>query len=187
MKQILKKGFTIVELTVVIILIAILAAVAIPKLFGIQEDAHASVVRSVANSMKASANAYKAQANVQLQIAIDTPPQQVYTGIVNRTDSTLYYWLDWQSGSSASNRYNIIGVASAETVGNNNAVMPTLSCDDLLYVLTNINPSTNRHWLLGSSTPTTCEWQYFAGSEHYTITYDLTNGDMATNFVVAKL
>lgn len=58
------KGFTLIELVVVIIILGILGAVALPKLINIQGDARMAVMRNVEGSMRAANALLYAKASI---------------------------------------------------------------------------------------------------------------------------
>ena len=55
------KGFTIVELVVVIILLGILAATALPRFMDVNDEAHQAVVEGVSGSLQTGISLYRAQ------------------------------------------------------------------------------------------------------------------------------
>lgn len=65
-------GFTIVELVVVIALLGILAAVALPRFLNVTDDAHAASVNGTAGAFRSAVGLVKAQAVVEQAADNDT-------------------------------------------------------------------------------------------------------------------
>ncbi len=72
MKKLLgKRGFTLIEIVIVIVLLAILAAVAYPKYLDLRDDAHKSADQAVIGSWRAGVHIYFGK-NKEFPSAIDT-------------------------------------------------------------------------------------------------------------------
>lgn len=56
-----KKGFTLVEIVIVIVLLAILAAIAYPKYLDLRDDAHKSADQAIIGSWRAGVHIYYAK------------------------------------------------------------------------------------------------------------------------------
>ena len=77
-----KKGFTLIELMVVIVIIGILAAIAIPKLFGMSAKAKASEVAPAAGTWVKLQQAYSLEIGgygTFVQIAYSEPKSNAFT------------------------------------------------------------------------------------------------------------
>ena len=71
-----QQGFTLIELVVVIVILGILAAVAVPKFIDIQEDARISTLEGMQGTLSSAASLARAQQLVKglaSNIAIDIP------------------------------------------------------------------------------------------------------------------
>ena len=106
-----EEGFSLVELVVVIAVLAILSAVAIPAFVGVQANARASAVKNaLVNGVKecvVRAADNKTTAFAEAQSFLNTKAYQGYTLSTNDTDETCYAALATADNPSQDSNFSI--------------------------------------------------------------------------------
>ncbi len=79
-----QKGFTLLEIIAVLVILGILAAVAVPKYFNMQDDARSSAAQSAISEVKARANQYYAA--ISLRNGTAAPAASVLASVTAAPD-----------------------------------------------------------------------------------------------------
>lgn len=104
------RGFTLVELTAAIVLVAVLAAVALPRFLDLREEARVATLQGIAGTMRSTAVLVQSKALVSgLQPAVSNPAAS--SGGNNRQNEFI---IDTSFGSSEVDWRNLCPESEAE-------------------------------------------------------------------------
>ena len=99
----MKKGFTLIELMIVVVIIGILAAIAIPKFTSIQEDAKRSACRSNMKNISTAEHMYYTRLGHGYATALELESSDILgnaTGMTCPADGSAYvYTIDNTAGA----------------------------------------------------------------------------------------
>ena len=120
MKMNMKKGFTLVELMVVILIVGILAAVAIPLMQGRIDKAKWSEANATAGTIRTAVRAYAAETSIATAIAnatgtLDTVALQGYLGFnASDLEGTYFTAADYEITSVNANGIAVVEVTASK-------------------------------------------------------------------------
>lgn len=161
------RGFTLIELVVVIIILAILAAVALPRFISVTDDAHESAVRGTGGALASAVLLVRSQWEVNRSTGVANPNLNVAGFGEDNVDVNSDGWPVGIDDGAA-----VGSVADCQDIWNNilQGSAPTLGGATPDYVAT----------LAGQ----VCTYTYQGQGLNDTIVYDADKGTVTTNYTL---
>jgi MSHA pilin protein MshB len=165
------KGFTLIELVVVIVILGILAAVALPRFINVTKDAHESAVKGVGGALASAVLLVRSQWEVNRSNGSDTIPNTDVTGFGDGTvDVNAAGWpLGTGAALSCVQVWTSILQGSAPTVGTTSTATAPVD-------------------FVATTAGTTCTYTYqldppISATTGDRIVYDSATGSVTTTYV----
>lgn len=159
-------GFTMIELVVVIAILGILAAVALPRFINVSDDAHESAVKGAGGALASAVLLVRAQWEVNRNNGTATPNLNVAGFGANNIDVNTAGWpVGIDGGATIESATDCLDIWNNVLQGSAPTVDTAAGSDYLATVAGQV-----------------CTYTYQAHSANDTITYNAANGTVATVF-----
>lgn len=123
------KGFSLIELVIVIVIIGVLSVVAIPKYIEIRSDARVASIQTALGAVRAASAMvralYLAPGGAPASVSLDGVSINIVNGYAASASPGIALAAGISDGGSASGSYSVSATSTATTISVNGATMST--------------------------------------------------------------